>query len=104
MLLGQRSFSTAEKVYPSYLPHLHQTKRMPFKWFKPLAALLTAGVAFRLYATNDGPRDRSRLAEAAADQRYDAERQRQNALMDEYGARDSLEELEKAVAFYQKRQ
>lgn len=32
MLLGQRSFSTAAKVYPSYLPHLRQTKRMPFKW------------------------------------------------------------------------
>ena len=71
--------------------------------FKPLAALLTAGVAFRLYATRDIPRDGGRLAEAA-DQRYDAERQRQNALMDEYGGRDSLEELEKAVQHYQRRQ
>lgn len=79
-----------------------------------MAAVVTAGVAYRLYTssssspstsaspttTTNAARD-GRIAEAPSG--YDAERERQNALMDEYGARDSLEELEKAVQFYQKR-
>lgn len=76
---------------------------MNYYRFKPVAALLSAGIAFRLYSGNSFWRPTRNIAEAQAEARYDAERRRQNALMEEYGARDSLEELEKAVQFYQKR-
>lgn len=68
---------------------------------KPLAGLLVVGVGLRTYTSST--RDQ-RIAEVQAADRYDAERRRQNELMDQYGARDSLEELEKAVAMYEKRQ
>lgn len=71
--------------------------------FKPVAALLSVGIAFRLY-TNSNTRRLTHVAEVQAEERYDAERRRQNALMDEYGGRDSLEELERAVQFYEKRE
>lgn len=73
-----------------------------------MAALLSAGIALRLYTnrnTVEGARAvRRDIADIQTDDSYDAQRKRQNALMDEYGSRDSLEELEKAVQFYQKRQ
>ena len=37
------------------------------------------------------------------DQRLEAESRRNEALLDQYGDRDSLESLEKAVQFYEKR-
>lgn len=75
-----------------------------------MAALVSAGVAAKVYTTTQSNSSssstterRRNIADIQADERYDAERRRQNALMDEYGARDSLEELEKAVRFYEKR-
>lgn len=68
-----------------------------------MAALLSVGIAFRLY-TNNGTWRRGARIDAQAEERIDAERRRQNALMDQYGARDSLEDLEQAVQYYQKKQ
>lgn len=60
-----------------------------------------AGFGVQAYAAH--ARDR-RIAEAQAAEKRDDERRRQNeALMDEYGGRSTLEELENAVQFYEKK-
>ncbi|VUC20994.1 unnamed protein product [Clonostachys rosea] len=100
MFTPARRFSTAAKVYPSYLPHIPHSRRMPmpFRWFKPLAALVAVGLGARAYAVN--ARDRRTIAAAHESEQ---ERRRQQNLMDVYGSRDSLEDLENAIRFYEKK-
>lgn len=66
----------------------------------PIAAgLVVAGGAAKLYA--DTTRESMSLSRQAA-QRIDDEREKRNAmLLEVYGSGESLEELEKAVAFYE---
>lgn len=60
-----------------------------------------AGYGIQTFALR--ARDRH-IAEAHAAETRDAERRRHNeALMDEYGDRSSLAELERAVQFYEKK-
>ncbi|CAG9977703.1 unnamed protein product [Clonostachys byssicola] len=101
MFTPARRFSTAAKVYPSYLPHLPHSRRMPFRWFKPLAALVAVGLGVRTYAVN--ARERRTIAAAHDIERHNEERRRQHNLMEVYGSRDSLEDLENAIRFYEKK-
>lgn len=66
----------------------------------PIAAgLVVVGGAAKLYA--DTTRESMSLSRQAA-QRIDDEREKRNAmLLEVYGSGESLEELEKAVAFYE---
>ncbi|KFH42833.1 hypothetical protein ACRE_064280 [Hapsidospora chrysogenum ATCC 11550] len=99
-----RSFSTAAKVHPSYLPEMHvryARRRVPSRWFASVAAVMVAGYGIQTWAVR--ARDR-RIAEAQAAESHDAERRRQQeALLEQYGGRDSLEALEKAVQFYERK-
>lgn len=100
MLRAPRGFSTSARVHPSFLPHLRRSGRMPFRWLKPLAALSVAGFAAKTYVDGDGAHAASRQQA----ERDDAElRRRNDALMDVYGDRSSLDALEKAVEYYEKR-
>ena len=66
-----------------------------------IATLVVAGYGIQTFALR--ARDRH-IAEAHAAETRDAERRRHNeALMDEYGDRSSLAELERAVRFYEKK-
>ena len=117
------TFPTAAKVYPSHLPQmtLKQTRRLPSKWYvlfpvgidlyclailtrdrlTTVAAVGAAGYAANSYASH--ARDR-RLAEARMAEAAQAERRRAlEDLNDEYGARATLEELERAVQHYEKK-
>ncbi|OAQ91438.1 hypothetical protein VFPFJ_03178 [Purpureocillium lilacinum] len=68
---------------------------------KPILAVSIVGLAVKTYADVAGRRRDARLLAAERDA---AEQQRRNnALMDVYGDRSSLEALEKAVEFYEKR-
>jgi hypothetical protein len=69
---------------------------MPFRWFKPLAAVAVVGLGIRAYA--ETTRDKTTTFD-----RIKEERHRHDELMDQYGSRDSLEELENAIQFYEKR-
>ncbi|KAI9899527.1 hypothetical protein N3K66_005988 [Trichothecium roseum] len=98
LLRSPRQFSTAAKVHPAYLQRLNrQSGRMPFRWLKPLVAVLAVGYGVRTYTIMR----RERFT--VDDQRLEAESRRNEALLDQYGDRDSLESLEKAVQFYEKR-
>ncbi|PWI69300.1 hypothetical protein PCL_00947 [Purpureocillium lilacinum] len=101
MYRAPRSFSTSARVHPSFLPHLRHSRHMPFRWLKPILAVSIVGLAVKTYADVAGRRRDARLLAAERDA---AEQQRRNnALMDVYGDRSSLEALEKAVEFYEKR-
>ncbi|KAJ6445505.1 fructose-bisphosphate aldolase [Purpureocillium lavendulum] len=101
MYRGPRSFSTSARVHPSFLPHLRHSRHMSFRWLKPIIAVSVAGFAVKAYVDAAG---RRRAAQMLAAERDAAERlRRDNALLDVYGDRSSLEALEKAVEFYEKR-
>lgn len=96
-------FSTAAKVHPSFLPRLHETSAAPPR-FRRNATIGAAG-AVLLYAAVSATRAvNERREEVAESQRRDMERQReQQLLMDQYGDRESLEALEKAISHYGKK-
>lgn len=74
---------------------------MPSRWLTSVAALAVAGYGINAYVLQ--ARDR-RLAEARQAEQMDLERRRQyEALADVYGGRSTLEELEQAVAHYEKK-
>lgn len=74
---------------------------MPSGWVKPVAAVLVAGVGAKSYL--DVAQQR-RQAHAERMEREHAElKQRNEMLLNMYGDRSSLEALEKAVEFYEKR-
>ncbi|KAM4066994.1 hypothetical protein HRG_001004 [Hirsutella rhossiliensis] len=102
MFRAPRSFSTSARVHPSFLPHLRNSRRMPYRWFVSVAAISGAAYAAKGWLDRAGAR-RSQDAERA--ERDAAERQRRNdALMDVYGDRSNLEALEQAVKFYEKKE
>ncbi|KAF4122367.1 hypothetical protein GMORB2_7359 [Geosmithia morbida] len=76
------------------------TRRVPTKLIATVATALVAGYGVRTYTSH--VRDaRNAAAEAEA---LDAERRRRNeALMDEFGARGSIADIERAVQFYEKK-
>jgi hypothetical protein len=69
--------------------------------FKPLAALVAVGLGVRTYAVH--ARERKTIAAAQESERQHEERRRQHNLMEVYGSRDSLEDLENAIRFYEKK-
>lgn len=61
---------------------------------------MVAGYGIQTYARRVSD---ARMAAAEAEAEDAARRRRNEALMDEFGGRSSLQELEKAVQFYEKK-
>ncbi|KAL6907278.1 hypothetical protein GGI43DRAFT_380785 [Trichoderma evansii] len=95
-----RSFSTAARVHPSILPHLRPApRRAPMRrWLKIAAAATVVGYASKTYL--DITRDQRRT-DAIINEQASAERQRMMENL--YGGRESLEDLERGVAEYERR-
>ncbi|KAF4997735.1 hypothetical protein FGRMN_3655 [Fusarium graminum] len=102
MRVPRQSFSTAARIHPNIVPHLRPQKRMSFgRWVKPAVAVVAVGYGAKLSLEMVSNR---RLAQLEATERENAAyRQRNEALMNMYGDRSSLDELEKAVQYYEKR-
>ncbi|KAH7235281.1 hypothetical protein FSOLCH5_009019 [Fusarium solani] len=98
----RQSFSTAARVHPNIVPHLRPQRRMPFgRWVKPVGAVLVVGYGVKTYLDMVQTR---RMAQIEAMERENAAfRERNETLMNMYGDRSSLNELEKAIEFYEKR-
>jgi hypothetical protein len=102
MRVPRQAFSTAARIHPNIGPHLRPQRRMSFgRWVKPVAAVVAVGYGAKLSLEMVATR---RIAQMEATERENAAyRERNEALMNMYGDRSSLEELEKAVQFYEKR-
>lgn len=68
---------------------------------KPIATTLVGGSLFKVCLDRVGERRAARIL--AAEQEAAEQLRRNNAIMDVYGDRSSLGELERAVEFYDKR-
>jgi hypothetical protein len=102
MRVPRQAFSTAARIHPNIVPHLHPQKRMSFgKLIKPIAAVVAVGYGAKLSLEMVTKR---RIAQMEATERENvAYRERNEALMNMYGDRSSLDELEKAIQYYEKR-
>ncbi|KAF5623900.1 hypothetical protein F52700_9916 [Fusarium sp. NRRL 52700] len=102
MRVPRQSFSTAARIHPNIVPHLRPQKRMSLgKLVKPVAAVVAIGYGAKLSLEMA---QRRRIAQMEAMERENAAyRERNEALMNMYGDRSSLDELEKAVQYYEKR-
>ncbi|KAH7310414.1 hypothetical protein B0I35DRAFT_481737 [Stachybotrys elegans] len=95
-------FSISTRVHPAILPHLGQPKPpMPMTpWVRTVAVASVLAYGAKVCVDMAAER-RSSQARALED---DAARRRRNEmLMNEYGDRSSLAELERAVQFYEKK-
>ncbi|TDZ20948.1 hypothetical protein C8034_v011702 [Colletotrichum sidae] len=88
-----RSFSTNARAPPSFF--LQTPRRIAMRWIPPTLAVVAVGYGLNTYRQTMV----QRRAEAAA--RELEERKRSLKLLDAYGDRSSLEELEKAMAAYE---
>ncbi|KAH6632236.1 hypothetical protein F5144DRAFT_246095 [Chaetomium tenue] len=109
-----RLLTTSARVHPPYLPYLHNASRnrgKSLKWLPPLAAAVTAGLAVSRYrdsltitantsTTSSTSSPAAQQAEAEAERRR-RHRQQEAAMEDAYGDRESLAELERALAVYE---
>ncbi|KAM0259218.1 hypothetical protein ACHAQJ_003423 [Trichoderma viride] len=95
-----RGFSTAARVHPPFLPHLRPLpRRAPIRrWLKTAVVISAVGYASKSYL--DYTRDQRRANAIAHEQDY-ADRQRM--IENLYGGRESLEDLERGVADYERR-
>ncbi|KAJ0329404.1 hypothetical protein COL5a_003960 [Colletotrichum fioriniae] len=69
------------------------------RWIPPTVAV--AAVGYGLNAYREGMVERRQAKNAAAEKQAIEDRKRAAKLMDAYGDRSSLEELEKAMAVYE---
>ncbi|CAJ2512686.1 Uu.00g008050.m01.CDS01 [Anthostomella pinea] len=94
---SSRPFSTTSQVYPAYLPTLHKSRRVERKLATATVAAVGIGYGLARYKQSMDQQRRysqSMQAEAAVRRQSDA------MMMDAYGDRSSLAELEAAVAAY----
>ncbi|KAK7429279.1 hypothetical protein QQZ08_004089 [Neonectria magnoliae] len=103
MQTPRQPFSTAARIHPNIVPHLPHLnpQRMPRGWIKPVAAVVVVAYGAKTYLDMANNR---RIAQNEYMERESASRkQRNEILMEMYGDRSSLNELEKAIEFYEKR-
>lgn len=97
----QQPFSTAARIHPNIVPLLRPRPKMPLGWAKPVAAAVVVGYGVKSYLDVANNR---RTAHAEAMEREAADLKKRNEmLLNMYGDRSSLEELEKAIEYYEKR-
>ncbi|KAF4978907.1 hypothetical protein FZEAL_4793 [Fusarium zealandicum] len=101
MQVPRQTFSTAARIHPNIVPHLRPRRRMPLVWLKPVAAVMVVGYGVKTCLEMANTR---RLAQIEAMERENnAMKERNETLMNMYGDRSSLNELEKAMEYYEKR-
>ncbi|KAH7160081.1 hypothetical protein B0J13DRAFT_120597 [Dactylonectria estremocensis] len=103
MRAPRQAFSTAARIHPNIVPHLRPRRRMPSisRWIKPVAAVAVVGYGVKTYL--DMAQNRRRAQVEYMEREAATRKQRNEVLMDMYGDRSSLDELEKAIEFYEKR-
>ncbi|KAL2207126.1 hypothetical protein CC79DRAFT_1321258 [Sarocladium strictum] len=95
-----RHFSTAARVHPGIVAHMPmpRPRSVPIKGLTTVAAVAVAAYGAKTYY--------DRVVEVSAQRRNDSYREQQarnERLMDMYGDRTSLAELERAVSHYEKK-
>ncbi|KAK0383071.1 hypothetical protein NLU13_8986 [Sarocladium strictum] len=93
-----RHFSTAARVHPGIVAHMPRPHTVPIKGLTTVAAVVVAAYGAKTYY--------DRALEVEAQRRNDSYREQQarnEQLMDMYGDRSSLAELERAVQHYEKK-
>ncbi|KAF6814043.1 hypothetical protein CMUS01_08076 [Colletotrichum musicola] len=93
---ASRSFSTNARLPPSYF--LQTPRRLAMRWIPPTVAVVAVGYGLNTYRQSMVQR---RIAVAEAERQAVEERKRAAKLLDAYGDRSSLEELEKAMQVYE---
>ncbi|KAF7544005.1 hypothetical protein G7Z17_g10295 [Cylindrodendrum hubeiense] len=101
MHVPRQPFSTAARIHPNIVPHLRPRRRMPTGWVKPVAAVVVVGYGVKTYL--DMAQNRRQAQIEYMEREAASHKQRNEMLMDMYGDRSSLDELEKAIEFYEKR-
>lgn len=74
---------------------------MRFGWLKPVAGVVVVGYGVKTYL--DMAQQRRQAQIEYMEREHAAQRQQNEMLMEMYGDRSSLDELEKAIKFYEKR-
>lgn len=96
-----RHFTTTARVYPNILPFLH-TSRRSARWVPPVFALIFLGYGISVYRQSQIERYFARADES---QRLDRERRRRTALLlDAYGDKSSLDDIQHAMMIYESQQ
>ncbi|TFB02949.1 hypothetical protein CCMA1212_005413 [Trichoderma ghanense] len=120
-----RGFSTAARVHPSILPHLHASpRRAPIRrWVKTAAVISAVVYASKTYldltrysssssssssshpshSSHSHNHSHAKDIRAALQEQDNESLRRQRMMEDLYGGRESLEDLEKGVAEYARR-
>ncbi|KAH6970793.1 hypothetical protein BGZ61DRAFT_360978 [Ilyonectria robusta] len=101
MRVPRQPFSTAARIHPNIVPHLRPQRRMRPGWVKSVAAVVVVGYGVKTYL--DMAQNRRRAQMEYMEREAATRKQRNEMLMDMYGDRSSLDELEKAIEFYEKR-
>lgn len=97
----RQPFSTAARIHPNIVPHLRPRRKMPIGWMKPVAGVLAVGYGVKTYL--DMAQRRRQAQVEYMEREHAAMKERNEMLMEMYGDRSSLDSLEKAVEFYEKR-
>ncbi|CAN8101726.1 unnamed protein product [Discula destructiva] len=100
---GRRAISASARVYPP-IPPMPNTSAFAgrrglanVRWVPTIFALVSIGYGVSVYR-----RDGGHYVDTADRDRMEVERrQREAVMMDAYGDKSSLEDLEKAMAFYE---
>ncbi|PHH76007.1 hypothetical protein CDD82_4192 [Ophiocordyceps australis] len=96
-----RTFSTSARVHPSFMPRLSLLASNRLRWI-PVAVASSMFATGTVYAASSYRQHR--IEQDAEREAQEAQRRRQHeSLMDVYGDRSSLEELERAVKYYEKK-
>ncbi|KXH66822.1 hypothetical protein CSAL01_04792 [Colletotrichum salicis] len=94
---ASRNFTINARMPPSYF--LQTPRRLAMRWVPPTVAVVAVGYGLNAY--REGMVERRQAKNAAAEKQVIEDRKRAAKLMDAYGDRSSLEELEKAMAVYE---
>ncbi|KAG6040428.1 hypothetical protein E4U41_000558 [Claviceps citrina] len=103
-MLGRHSirfFSTSNKAHLGFLSQLRQSRRAPLRWLQISVLLFTSVTMVNSYAKKIREQRKTKVVTAERD--FAETQHRNNALLDAYGDRSSLEELERARQLYEKR-
>ncbi|KAJ9148901.1 hypothetical protein NKR23_g4743 [Pleurostoma richardsiae] len=99
--IPRRNFATSARVYPGFLPFLN-TMRKGAKWIPPFLVLMTIGYGISAYRQGQIEEYLTNMEKL---HQQDAERRRRaKLLLDAYGDRTSLDELQAAMRVYESQQ
>ncbi|KAK3934850.1 N-acetylglucosaminyl-phosphatidylinositol [Diplogelasinospora grovesii] len=102
---ASRQLSTAARVYPSYLPYLHNNaKSRSKKWIPAVATAAGVGTAYGVAAYREAMVETHLEQQQQREAEADRQARRQAAMADAFGGASSLEELEHAMRVYEAQQ